>query len=44
MSPVEEKESTVQAVKFPGFGKGSDNTTFDAVPGPMLLTTIVKSI
>src|SRR5712692_6535622 len=42
ISPVEETLSTAQVVKFPGVGNGSVSTTFDAVPGPTLVTTMEK--
>src|SRR5439155_5349269 len=44
ISPVEVTLSTTQVVKLPGVGSGSVNTTFDAVPGPVLVTVTVKKI
>ena len=41
-SPVEETVSTAQVVKFPGVGNESVTTTLVAVPGPLLVTTMVK--
>src|SRR5262249_49364421 len=41
-SPVEETLSTAQVVRFPGVGNESVTTTLVAVPGPVLVTTMVK--